>query len=85
MNSTLKSLVFWMVLVAIAVLVWNFSPKFQSNPEAVELQRVRRAGSTPARSRSVEITGNEITGTTKAQRELPHRSPRRSTKASPTA
>ena len=29
MNPTLKSLVFWMVLIAVAVLVWNFSSKFQ--------------------------------------------------------
>ena len=29
MNSTLKSLVFWMVLVVVGVLIWNFSTKFQ--------------------------------------------------------
>ena len=28
MNSTLKSLVFWMALVVIGVLVWNFSTRF---------------------------------------------------------
>ena len=31
MNSTLKSLVFWMVLVVVGVLVWNFSTKFQTS------------------------------------------------------
>ena len=66
MNSTLKSLVFWMVLIAIAVLVWNFSSKFQRNETTDELQRVHRAGSIPDRSRGSTITGNEITGTTKA-------------------
>ena len=35
MNSTLKSLVFWMVLVAIGVLVWNFSSKFQRNENPI--------------------------------------------------
>ena len=30
MNSTLKSLVFWMVLVVVGVLVWNFSTRFSA-------------------------------------------------------
>ena len=30
MNSTLKSLVFWKVLVVVAVFVWNFSTRFQT-------------------------------------------------------
>ena len=30
MNSTLKSLLFWMVLVVVGVLIWNFSTKYQS-------------------------------------------------------
>ena len=29
MNSTLKSLLFWMALVVLGVLIWNFSTKFQ--------------------------------------------------------
>ena len=31
MNSTLKSLLFWVVLVVVGVLIWNFSTKFQHN------------------------------------------------------
>ena len=30
MNSTLKSLLFWMVLVVVGVLIWNVSTKFQT-------------------------------------------------------
>ena len=29
MNSTMRSLVFWMAMAVIAVMVWNFSTKFQ--------------------------------------------------------
>ena len=29
MNSTLKSLLFWMVLIVVGVLIWNFSTNFQ--------------------------------------------------------
>ena len=35
MNSTLKSLLFWMVLVVIGVLVWNFSTRFQRSDQAI--------------------------------------------------
>ena len=31
MNSTLRSLVFWVVLILVAGLVWNFSTRFQNN------------------------------------------------------
>jgi cell division protease FtsH len=64
LNSTLKSLVFWMVLVAIAVLVWNFSSKFQNNPQLMsfsEFVGMVESGQVA----KVEITGSEITGTTK--------------------
>ena len=30
MNSTMRSLVFWMAMAVIAVMVWNFSTKFQT-------------------------------------------------------
>jgi len=29
LNSTLKSLLFWMVLIVVGVLIWNFSTTFQ--------------------------------------------------------
>jgi cell division protease FtsH len=65
LNSTLKSLLFWMVLVVVGVLIWNFSTTLRSAPaqmtfteflEHVELGQVSK----------VEITGNDIVGELKA-------------------
>jgi len=62
-NSTTRSLVFWMVMAVIAVMVWNLSSHFQTNPQpmsfsdflqAVEDQRIADA----------TMTGDEIEGTT---------------------
>ena len=62
MNSTLKSLLFWMVLlVVVGVLIWNFSTKFQHRESRWRSSSSCRT-STKARSPSVVITGNEITG-----------------------
>ncbi|MGE0444311.1 MAG: ATP-dependent zinc metalloprotease FtsH [Vicinamibacterales bacterium] len=65
MNSTLKSLVFWIVLVVVGGLVWNFSTRFQNpaKPETFSEFMTRVDSSQVAR---VTITGNEITYTTKA-------------------
>ena len=35
MNSTLKSLLFWMALVVLGVLIWNFSTHFQKPERTV--------------------------------------------------
>ena len=35
MNSTLRSLVFWMVLVVVVVLIWNVSTQFQSPDDSM--------------------------------------------------
>ena len=61
MNSTLKSLVFWMVLVAIGVLVWNFSSKFQNNPQSISFSEFVSMVDSGGVA-SVDISGNEITG-----------------------
>ncbi len=62
MNSTLKSLLFWMVLIVVAVLIWNFSTNFQRSenamPFSVFLQHLEKN-----EVQAVTITGNEITGT----------------------
>jgi cell division protease FtsH len=62
LNSTLKSLLFWMVLIVVGVLIWNFSTNFQrsENPMAFSefLSRVEKG-----EVATVVITGNEITGT----------------------
>ena len=61
MNSTLRSLLFWMVLVVVGVLIWNFSTSFQTRDSAVTFSDfVRWVDS--GQVESVTITGNEITG-----------------------
>ena len=63
MNTTLRSLLFWMVLVVVGALIWNFSTSFQ--PRATEWdfsEFVRQVDA--GQVVRVTITGNEITGTT---------------------
>jgi cell division protease FtsH len=61
LNSTLKSLLFWMVLIVVGVMIWQFSNSFQRNESPMSfssfLQKVDKGEVT-----SVTITGNEITG-----------------------
>ena len=65
MNSTLKSLLFWMVLVVVGVLIWNFSTTLRSAPAQMTftdfLEYVERS-----QVSEVEITGNDIVGKLKA-------------------
>ncbi|PYR60243.1 MAG: cell division protein FtsH, partial [Acidobacteria bacterium] len=61
MNSTLKSLLFWMVLIVVGVLIWNFSTTFQRSESQMAftefLRHVDRG-----EVQNVTITGNDITG-----------------------
>jgi cell division protease FtsH len=61
LNSTLKSLLFWMVLVVVGVLIWNFSNTFQRGPASMTftefLEKVEQG-----QVISVVMTGNQITG-----------------------
>ncbi|MED5376883.1 MAG: ATP-dependent metallopeptidase FtsH/Yme1/Tma family protein, partial [Acidobacteriota bacterium] len=61
MNPTLRSLLFWMVLVVVGVLIWNFSTDFQTRDTAqtfsefvVQVEQ--------GQVDSVTMTGNEISG-----------------------
>jgi cell division protease FtsH len=65
LNSTLKSLVFWMVLIAVAVLVWNFSSKFQRNESPTTFSEFISMVDAGQVTR-VTITGNEISGVSKS-------------------
>ena len=63
MNSTLRSLVFWSVLVVVVVLIWNFSTQFQAGDNSVtfsEFIRMVDAGQVE----TVTLTGSEIAGRT---------------------
>ena len=65
MNSTLKSLAFWMVLVVVGVLIWNFSTKFQQHDRQVNFSEFMswvESGTVV----KVELTGQEIAGRTKS-------------------
>jgi cell division protease FtsH len=65
LNSTLKSLLFWVVLVVIGVLIWNFSTKFQHNDRTITFSEfISWADS--GNVRSVTITGQDISGTLKS-------------------
>jgi len=61
LNSTLKSLLFWIVLVGIGIMIWSFSAGWQRQPASIPftefLQEVKEK-----QVYSVVITGNQITG-----------------------
>jgi cell division protease FtsH len=63
LNSTLKSLLFWMVLVVVGVLIWNFSNTFRPAPGEIPfstfLDYVEQG-----KVVKVQIVGNRIKGTT---------------------
>ena len=61
MNSTVKSLVFWMALVIIGVIVWNVSTQFQTSLQPLSFSEFMGAVDAGQIER-VTITGNEITG-----------------------
>ncbi|HYN09329.1 MAG TPA: ATP-dependent zinc metalloprotease FtsH [Vicinamibacterales bacterium] len=65
MNSTLKSLLFWMVLVVIAALIWQFTSLRSSDEEitfSVFLERLNAD-----QLEKVTFVGNEITGKFKGE------------------
>ena len=64
MNSTLKSLLFWMVLVVVGVLIWNFSTKYQTRDSRLSFSEFMSSVESGNVSRVV-ITGQDITGVTK--------------------
>jgi cell division protease FtsH len=61
LNSTLKSLLFWMVLVVVGVLIWNFSTTFQTRDQPKLFSEFVK-DLDQGRVKSVTITGNEIAG-----------------------
>jgi cell division protease FtsH len=65
LNSTLKSLVFWMALVVIGALVWQFSTKFQTSHKPLSFTEFMASVDAGQVDRVI-ITGNEITGVNKA-------------------
>ena len=64
MNSTLRSLLFWMVLVVLGVLIWNFSTKLHQNERTIMFSDFMSQADAGTISR-VDITGQDIAGVTK--------------------
>ena len=59
MNSNIRGSVFWVVLVVVVVLMWNFSNQFQAGDDSVTFSEfVRMVDS--GQVESVRITGNEV-------------------------
>jgi cell division protease FtsH len=65
LNSTLKSLLFWMVLVVVGVLIWTFSTSLTGKPETTMAfsEFLKHLKAKPTEIAEVTMTGNEITGT----------------------
>ena len=61
MNPSVRSFAFWMVLVVVVVLIWNFSTDFQSRDESVSFSEFIRMVDS-GQVDSVTLTGNEVTG-----------------------
>ena len=66
MNSTLRSLVFWMVLVLAGAVVWNFSTQFQTTHKSVDFSVFMSQVDSGQVSKAT-ISGNEITYATKGE------------------
>jgi cell division protease FtsH len=64
LNSTLKSAVFWVALIVVAVLVWNFSTRFQQHDRTVTFSEFMTWVHNDSVD-SVVITGQDITGKTR--------------------
>jgi cell division protease FtsH len=67
-NSTLKSLLFWMVLVVVGVLLWQFSTNYQQHDSVISFSEFMEKVN-GGQVASVTITGNEVTGVYKAANE----------------
>jgi cell division protease FtsH len=63
LNSTLKSLLFWMVLVVVGVLIWNFSLTFSGKSETLMPFSTFLKHVEDNQVVAVTITGNEVSGT----------------------
>ena len=63
MNPSVRSFAFWMVLVVVVVLIWNFSTDFQTRDETVSFSEFIRMVDS-GQVESVTLTGNEVSGST---------------------
>jgi cell division protease FtsH len=66
LNSTVKSLVFWMVMVVVVAVMWNFSSRFQNKETQVSFSEFIGWVDSGQVAR-VTITGNDLVGVTQAK------------------
>ena len=62
MNTTVKSVVFWVAMIVLVALVWSFSSRFQRNESLFTFSEFVSLVDSGQVVR-VKITGNELTGT----------------------
>ena len=62
MNSTTRSLLFWMALVVVVAVIWNLSNPFRTPSDEVAFSEFMRQVQS-GQVNSVELSGNEIVGT----------------------
>ena len=61
MNSTTRSLLFWMALVVVVAVIWNLSNQFRTGDNEVAFSEFMRQVQT-GQVNSVELSGNQIVG-----------------------
>jgi cell division protease FtsH len=65
LNSTLRSLLFWMVLAVVVVMIWNFSTGFQNRDKAIPFSEFVKLLD-ESQIQKVTLTGQEVLGTLKS-------------------
>jgi cell division protease FtsH len=65
LNSTVKSLLFWLVLVVVGVVIWNVSTNLQRKEQPIHFSEFMGQVNN-GQIQTVIMTGQEITGTTKS-------------------
>ncbi len=69
MNSTTRSLLFWMLLVVVVLAIWNLSSQLRTGDTPVAFSEFIRWVETGQVDR-VELAGNEIVGTTSSDEQF---------------
>ncbi|MEY4094550.1 MAG: ATP-dependent zinc metalloprotease FtsH, partial [Acidobacteriota bacterium] len=69
MNTTVKSVVFWVAMIVLVALVWNFSSRFQRNEVPFSFSEFISLVDS-GQVANVTITGSELTGQTLAKEKF---------------
>ncbi len=63
MNPSVRSFAFWLVLVVVVALIWNFSTTYQAGDNSISFSEFMRQVET-GQIETVTMAGSEVTGTT---------------------